>query len=121
MRTDTSSAPSTAARRSRATRDGRAKPPPRGSGGEAGGAALARLRGLLLAVLGGRRGDEPVEQAAGRRGDLLHGVVERGGVGLRGAGGAADLADVLERGLVDLVLVGRRLEVVQGADVAAHA
>ena len=47
-------------------------------------------------------------------------MAECGLVGLGRLGGAADLADVLQRGRPDLVLAGRRLEVVQLPDVPAH-
>ena len=53
-------------------------------------------------------------------GDLLDGAVERLGVGLRRLRVAADLADVLKRGRLDLLVGGGRLEVVERADVAAH-
>ena len=48
-------------------------------------------------------------------------LVEGGLVGLRGLGRAADLADVLQRGGGHLVIGRGRLEVVERADVAAHA
>jgi hypothetical protein len=51
------------------------------------------------------------------RGD---GLLERLAVGLRRRRRAADLAHVLQRGGVHLAARGGRLEVVQGADVAAH-
>ena len=47
-------------------------------------------------------------------------ALERRLVGLRRLREAADLADVLERGGVDLLLGRRRLEVVEGADVSTH-
>src|SRR3712207_9391148 len=46
---------------------------------------------------------------------------ERLGVGARGFGGPADLADVLQRRRADLVVGGGRLEVAQRTDVPAHA
>ena len=55
------------------------------------------------------------------RAHLVHRVLERLGVGLRGLREATDLADVLEGRGAHLVLGGGRLEVVEGADVAAHA
>src|SRR3954447_13951233 len=89
-----------------------------------GGVALRRagagLLGLDLAVLGRRGRDEVGEQPARGLGDLLDGAREGCFVGLRRLRRAADLADVLERCVPDLGLAGRRLEVVQRADVAAH-
>src|SRR4051794_18731111 len=82
--------------------------------------ALAGLGRLDLAVLGRRVGDELLEQLPRRLGHRVDRAVERLGVGLRRLGEAADLADVLQGGGAHLVLVGRRGEVVQRPDVAAH-
>src|SRR5688572_8486831 len=81
----------------------------------------SRLGGLLLAVLRRCVGGQVLQQPSGGCLDLGNGLVERLLVGLRGLGGSADLADVLEGGPVHLVPRGGRLEVVQGSDVAAHA
>ena len=62
-----------------------------------------------------------IQQVLRGVGDLVHGVVERLLVRLGRLGGPGDLADVLQRGLVDLAAGGRRIEVVELADVAAHA
>ena len=62
-----------------------------------------------------------VQQVRGGVRDLVDRAVERLLVGLRRLREAADLADVLQRGGADLVLGRRRLEVVERADVAAHA
>ena len=62
-----------------------------------------------------------LEQGRGRGLDGGHRRVDGGGVGRRRPGRAADLADVLQRGGVDLLARGRGLEVVQGPDVSAHA
>src|SRR5918992_364401 len=82
------------------------------------GAALCRLD---LAVLGRGGRHELVEQLGRGRRDGVHGALEGLGVGPRGLRGAADLADVLQRGVAYLLLGGRRLEVVERADVATHA
>src|SRR6476661_4986342 len=81
----------------------------------------SRLGGLLLAVLRRCVGRQVLQQPPGGRLDLGNRLVERLLVGLRGLGGSADLADVLEGGPVHLVPRGGWLEVVQGSDVAAHA
>src|SRR5689334_967686 len=81
----------------------------------------ASLLGLDRAVLRGSGGDEVVDEVARDVGDLGDGPVEDLLVGLRRLGRAADLADELERGRSHLVVGGRRLEVVERADVAAHA
>src|SRR5690606_27032798 len=52
--------------------------------------------------------------------DLVDGGVEGGLVDLRRLREAADLADVLECGGADLVVGRGRIEVEEGADVAAH-
>src|SRR6478735_3142063 len=62
-----------------------------------------------------------VEEVLGDVGDLADRLVEGGLVGRGRPGGPADLADVLQRRGRDLVAGGRRLEVVQRSDVAAHA
>src|SRR5690242_11174336 len=82
------------------------------------GPALLRLD---LAVL--RRGSrhELLEQVLGHVGDLVDGTVEGVLVRARRLGRPADLAHVLQRGVVDLLRRGGRLEVVERADVAAHA
>src|SRR3954471_2677228 len=85
------------------------------------GRAGAGLRGLVLAVLRRRLGHELGEQPRRDRGDVLDGAVERVLVGLGGLRGAGDLADVLQRGGLDLLGGGRGLEVVKGANVATHA
>ena len=89
--------------------------------GVALGRALAALGGLDLAVLRRRVRGQAVEQLGGRGRDDVDGAVERLGVGLRRLAGATDLADVLERGVTDLFVGRGRLEVVERADVAAHA
>src|SRR5512132_4295910 len=66
-----------------------------GSGRVALRGPLAALRRLDLAVLRRRRRHELAEQPLGRLGDLVNGPVEGLGVGLRGAGRATHLADVL--------------------------
>jgi hypothetical protein len=84
-------------------------------------AAGARLGRLGLAVLRRRGRHELVEQPRRRRRDRLDRAVERVLVGLRRLRGAADLAHVLQRGVVRLLAGRGRLEVVEGADVSAHA
>src|SRR5690242_3764817 len=81
----------------------------------------ARLGGLDLAVLRGSGRGQALEQATGGRLDFRHGMVEGVLVGLGGPRRPTDLADVLHGGGVHLVPGRGRLEVVEGADVAAHA
>src|SRR6476661_6310622 len=95
--------------------------PTSGGGAEADGVALARPLALDLAVLRRRARGQVLEQVLRRVGDGLDRLVERGLVGLARLRAAADLADVLQRGGPDLIARGRRLEVVELADVAAHA
>src|SRR4029079_2077719 len=81
--------------------------------------ALARLRGLDLAVpvrLPRRQG---AEQLVHRVHHVLDRVVERVLVRLGRLLHPADLADELERGRADLVLGRGRSEVVEGPDVPA--
>jgi hypothetical protein len=89
-------------------------------GSGAAGEALATLRGLLLAILrrSGRR--QPGKQCPGRRGDLLDGMVEGLLIRLRRLRRTADLAHVLQRRVLDLVLARGWLEVMQGSDVSTH-
>src|SRR5580765_8149848 len=53
-------------------------------------------------------------------GDLFDGAVEGGFVGFRGRREAAELAHELDRGGADFLFGRGRLEIEQGADVAAH-
>src|SRR3954454_15482931 len=80
-----------------------------------------RLGGLDLAILGWSGRGQALEQPAGGRLDLGHGVVEGVLVGLGRSGRPTDLADVLHGCGVHLVPGRGWLEVVEGADVAAHA
>src|SRR5207244_5559724 len=85
--------------------------------GRAGPAAL----GLDLAVLRLRGGDERLEQPARGLRHLVDGPRERLLVGARRLREAADLANVLERGVPYFLVGGRRLEVEERVDVSAHA
>src|SRR4051794_1637183 len=101
---------------SRATVIGTEQPSARVAGAGAG----PRLLRLDVAVLRWRGGHPVVEQVLGDVGDLVDGPVERLLVRRRRPGRAAHLADELHGGGRDLRGGGRRLEVVQRADVAAH-
>src|SRR5215212_7387324 len=90
-------------------------------GGVALGGTLAQLRRLDLAVLRRRGRHERVEQPRRDLDDLVDRAIEGFLIRLRGLRRAADLAHVLERRGADLLLGGGWLEVVKGADVAAHA
>src|SRR5262245_284880 len=89
-------------------------------GTEALSRAGARLRRLDIAIPRRRGGDQGVEQLLGHFGHPVDGAVENRLVGLGGARRSAQLADELQRRGADLLFGGRRLEVVQGLDVAAH-
>jgi len=88
--------------------------------GVALGGASAGLGCLLLTVLGRRRGREVGQQGRRRGRDGVDGSRKRLLVGPGRLGESADLADVLERGRVDLFPGRRRLEVVESSDVSAH-
>src|SRR5262249_868013 len=64
----------------------------------------------------GQRG----KQLPCRRGDLIHGEIERRLVGLRRAIQPTDLADELESRRLHLFVGGRRFEIVEYTYVAAH-
>src|SRR5215203_2603094 len=84
------------------------------------GAGLG-LGGLDLAILRRRGGDKVVQQLSSGIGHRRDGLVEGLLVCLRRLGRAADLAHVLQRRGLDL-LVGRGwIEVMEGSDVSAHA
>src|SRR5918992_648647 len=89
--------------------------------GVAFGGPGAAFCGFHLAVLWWGVGYEVVEQLRRGRRDGVHGALEGLGVGPRGLRVAADFADVLQRGVANLLLGGRRLEVVERADIATHA
>ena len=81
---------------------------------------LARLLALDFAVSRRRRGDEPRHELLGGARDLFDRAIERLVIGLRRTRASAHLAHVLERGVVHLFGRGRRVEVEQRANVAAH-
>src|SRR5580704_7369210 len=82
--------------------------------------ALPRLLGLNLTVARRRLGMQRRQQAAGRGAHLVDGAVEGFGIGLRRLVEARKLAHELQRRGLDLILGGRRLEIEQRLDVAAH-
>ena len=100
--------------------------PGRASAGSGAGEALLaaglRLDRLVLAVLR-RRGAGQVPRAGAGSTCATSCTASSNAAWLAADGlrRAADLADVLQRGGVHLVAGGRRLEVVQGPDVSAHA
>src|SRR5271155_5533676 len=79
-----------------------------GLGGEALLSALAALGCLNLPVLRGGRRHEPFEQPTRGERDLLDGAIEGLCIGLRRLRRSAYLADILERGIVNLTLAGGR-------------
>src|SRR5262249_40970716 len=88
--------------------------------GVAGGRAGAGLGGLDLAVLRRRGRHQIVDQLLRRCPSRLHRALERRRIRLRGLRGAADLAHVLQRGVVDLFTRGGWGEIVELADIATH-
>jgi len=85
-----------------------------------GGASLAPLR-LELPIPPGRRRDELAEKLLRGQSHSFDSPFERGGVRLRGLLHTADLTNVLQGSGLNLVGRRRRLEVMQDANVAAHA
>src|SRR5271170_2031069 len=86
------------------------------SGSKSGGAEALGGAGLCLgcfffAVLWVGGGFERVKEAGGDGGDLIDGRVEGGFVCLGGLVEAADLPDELQRGVANLLLGHRRIEV----------
>src|SRR5205814_868187 len=79
-----------------------------------------RLGSLRLAVAGRRRGHEGFQELARGTRDSIDGALECRLIGARRIVEAADLAHVLKRGRAHLLLGRRRLEVVEGANVATH-
>src|SRR5438876_10852802 len=90
-------------------------------GGEPLGRSGAGPFGLDHAVLRRRGRHELVEQPLRRRSDFVDRAGESFRVRLRRLREAADLADVLQRGVADLLVRGGWLEVVERVDVSAHA
>ena len=84
------------------------------------GAGAAAFR-LDLAILRCRCRDEVGKEVLRDVCDLVHGAVERRLVRLRRLVHAADLAHVLQRRGVHLLGARGRIEVVENADVPAHA
>src|SRR4051812_26529027 len=84
------------------------------------GAAFASLGGLELAILRRRGGLERIDQPARRQGDLGDRALERIRVAGARLAGTADLADVLQRSGMDLVVGRGWFEVEQRTDVATH-
>jgi hypothetical protein len=83
--------------------------------------SLATLDRLDLAVLGRSDADEIFEQMTRDVLDLGDRALEGLGVGLGRLGRSADLAHVLQRGGMHLVVGRRRLEIVENVDASAHA
>src|SRR6185312_7477952 len=88
-----------------------AKPRPR---------ALPRLLGLDLAVARRGVGLQRSQQAPRTVGHFGNRAVERLGVGLRRRIEAGEFSHELQRGSMDFGVRGRRIEIEQGLDVAAH-
>lgn len=82
--------------------------------------AFFGLRSFDFAVFGWRCRHEVVEQVTRDVGDLVDRVPKRFFIGLGWFGRSTDLADVLNRGGPDFIVVGGRLEIVKGSDIAAH-
>jgi RNA polymerase sigma factor (sigma-70 family) len=100
----------------------RVRPP--ASALEPSGAHLPARPGFLALSLAGACVTarlQVVQQVLGRVRDFVDCVVERGFVGLGWLVQATDLAHELQRRVPNFLGSGRRLEVVQNADVAAHA
>src|SRR5947209_6708659 len=83
--------------------------------------ARLRLLSLLLSLADGGGSAEVTEQLRGRFRHFADGALERFRIGGRRLREARHLAHVLQRGGADLLLGGGRLEIVEDADVPAHA
>lgn len=82
--------------------------------------AFPALGRLGLTALGRRHSDEIFEQVPRDVRDLGDRVFEGFGIRLRRLGRAADLAHVLQRGGMHLVVGGRGFEVMKNVDATAH-
>jgi len=87
---------------------------------EANAEALARFLGLNGTLLCRRTSLERVDQRAGDLRDLAHGLVKGRFIGMGGPGEAADLANELERSIVDFRIGGGRLEIEERSNIPAH-
>lgn len=76
---------------------------------------------FFFSILGRRVSDQRVDELPCDRRQLFDRRVEGGLVCGRGLSGAADFAYVLQRGVVNLVVGGGRIEVEERSDIAAHA
>ena len=85
------------------------------------GPADAGLLALGLAGARGAAGGEGGEELSGALGHLLDGALEGLAIGGGGGGDAAHFSHELKGGVPDLALGGGRLEVVEDANVPAHA
>src|SRR3989449_3950878 len=103
------------------------RPPERGvererasRSGEASRGPGASACGLDVAIARGRLRHESFQQLAHRLRHLVHGTIEGDFVGLRWLREAAQLSHELQRRGADLIVGGRRREVVQGLDASTH-
>ena len=85
------------------------------------GGTLTRTLGHFLAVAGGGRCNQRVDESSGYFRHVLDGAVEGRLVGLRRFGEAAQLPDELQRRRANLLIGRGRIEVEQGFDVPTHA
>src|SRR4051812_19442441 len=81
---------------------------------------LSSARGDLFSISGRGRRHQRREQPARRRSHFVDRAVERGFIGLRWLGVAADLAHELQRRGPDFILCRRRFEVEERFYVTAH-
>jgi hypothetical protein len=75
---------------------------------------------FFIAILGRLAGRQHLKQATGHGRDLSHGCLESLFVAFRRLVEATHLAHELQGGCLNLGLAGRRLEVEEDLDVAAH-
>src|SRR5215208_3885820 len=90
------------------------------SGAEPPARTLARFLALDVTIARRRGRDEPGHQFLRGTRDLLDRAFESILIDLRGTRAPAHLAHVLQRGVVHFLGRGRRVEIEQRADVAAH-
>src|SRR5204862_289446 len=103
------------------------RPPERGvererasRSGEASRRPGASPCGLDVAIARGPLCHESLQQLPHRLRHLVHGTIEGDFVGLRWLREAAQLSHELQRRGADLIVGGRRREVVQGLDASTH-
>ncbi len=90
------------------------------SSAKSDGVARASLGTLDLAVARGCLSNQSANQAGGDEGYIFNSLIKIHLIARARSDRAANLADKLQRGLVNFFVSGGRLKVVQRFDIAAH-